>query len=93
MRNHIPVSASFLKSITIQNDLVDVWRDRNKEMKQYTWTKKVSQGISVARLDRFYVKRTENNRIMGCNIFPCCLSDQHFITVNIILTQSKYKSP
>ncbi len=87
------VSASFLKSIILQNDLVDVWRDRNKEMKQYTWTK-VSQGmISVARLDRFYVKHAENNRIMGCNIFPCCLSDHHFITVNIILTQSKFNSP
>ncbi len=64
-----PLSVSFLKSIIIQNDLVDVWRDKNKEMKQYTWTK-VSQGmISVARLDRFYVKRAENNRIMGVSYF------------------------
>lgn len=67
-----PVSASLLKSITIQNDLVYIWRDRNKDMKQFTRTK-VSQGrISVARLDRFYVKTSaENNRVMGCNIFPC----------------------
>ncbi len=47
-----PPSASFLKSIIIQNDLVDVWRDKNKEMKQYTWTKVSQEMISVARLDR-----------------------------------------
>lgn len=88
-----PVSAAVLKSFIVQNDLVDVWRDRNKEVKHFTWTK-VSQGrISVARLDRFYVKCAENNRIMGCDIFPCCLSDHNLITVNIVLSQAKFKSP
>lgn len=88
-----PASASFLKSFIIQNDLVDVWRDQNAEIKHYTWTKINLGMISVARLDRFYVKCSDKNRVSGCNIFPCCLSDHNLITVSIVLTQSNFKSP
>jgi len=87
------VSASYLKSVLVQNDFIDVWREKNNTLKQYTWTR-VSQGrISAARLDRIYIKRKENNRVMECKIVPCCVSDHHFITVNIALTNQKCKSP
>jgi len=82
-----------LKSVLVQNDFIDVWREKNNTVKQYTWTR-VSQGrISAARLDRIYIKRKENNRVMECKIVPCCVSDHHFITVNIALTNQKCKSP
>jgi len=87
------VSASSLKSVLVQNDFIDVWREKNNTVKQYTWTR-VSQGrISAARLDRIYIKRKENNRVMECKIVPCCVLDHHFITVNIALINQKCRSP
>jgi len=60
--------AFFKKNILIQNDLLDVWRERNVKVKQYTWIKVSQERISAARLDRFYVCKKINNRIATANI-------------------------
>jgi len=95
-RNHTEPdyeSPAFLKNILIQNDLLDVWRVRNVKVKQYTWIKVSQERISAARLDRFYVCKKTNNRIVAANIVPVCFSDHHFVTCNLTLSQTQCKSP
>ncbi len=43
------MSAVSLKEIIIQYGLVDIWRERNKEIKQYTWIKMTDNRVTTAR--------------------------------------------
>lgn len=62
------VSPALLKNFIFQNSLLDVWRERNLNVKKYTWVK-ISQGrISAARLDRFYVCKRTNNSCEHCTM-------------------------
>lgn len=62
------VSPALLKNVIFQNNLLDVWRERNLNVKKYTWVK-ISQGrISAARLDRFYVCKRTNNSCEHCTM-------------------------
>lgn len=61
---------------------MDVWRDRNQMVKQYTWIKMLDSSVTGARLDRLYVSKKENNRIMNANIFPNGFSDHHIVTID-----------
>lgn len=51
------MSAAYLKEIIAQYGLVDIWREKNKEIKQYTWIKMTDNRVSAARLD--FMLRTQ----------------------------------
>ncbi len=82
------MSAVSLKEIIIQYGLVDIWREKNKEIKQYTWIKMTDNRVSAARLDRFYVKKTMSSRIEETRISPSPISDHHLISLKMFLTQT-----
>lgn len=48
-----PPSASVLRNIIRDYDLIDVWREHHPMTRQYTWVKVASDHVSSARLDRF----------------------------------------
>lgn len=81
------LSAVSLREITTQFGLIDIWRERNKAVKQYTWIKVTENRISAARLDRFYVKNTMCSRIEE-TISPSSISDHHLISLKMIVTQT-----
>lgn len=84
-----PASAKVLKAMITQLGLVDVWREKNKNVRQYSWIKAAVGRISAARLDRFYLHNNQCNRVIGAYITPCIISDHQLITVNIILSETK----
>ncbi len=65
-----------------EHDLTDVWRNRNEGIKQYTWIKASNNEFKGARLDRFYMIKSFNNRVMDAFIIPSGISDHHMITVD-----------
>ncbi len=63
------------KEIIIQYGLVDIWRERNKEIKQYTWIKMTDNRVTTARLEN----NVQYNRIEENCISPSSISD-HYLT-------------
>lgn len=67
-RNHLELHTSSRFSLiwVIEPiDLVDVWRNINYNIKQYTWLQIRKSGLSMARLDRLYCfKPITNGKIM-----------------------------
>ncbi|KAI4886392.1 hypothetical protein NFI96_001747 [Prochilodus magdalenae] len=79
-----PQSAAALSSIVSGFNLIDVWREKHPQVKQYTWVK-VSEGrVSAARLDRFYVSCSVRHRTGQSAISPTGFSDHHLCTVDFL---------
>ncbi len=66
-----------------KNGLVDVWRVRNKGEKQYTWVKVTDNMVCGARLDRFYLGKIWNNRVMNVFHSPNAFSDHHMVGLDL----------
>ncbi len=91
-RNHDephPSSAEILKNVIDYHDFVDLWRDSFPGVKQYTWLKTNSNALSGARLDRFYVAKSNSGRFYNSSIVPSSLSDHHYISVAVSVLSSK----
>ncbi len=56
--------------------------NRNQLTKQYTWVKILDSIVTGARLDRIYVNKSDNNRVMNVGISPCGFSDHHIVTID-----------
>ncbi len=76
------LSSKMLLKITQELDFIDVWRNRNQLTKQYTWVKILDSIVTGARLDRIYVNKSDNNRVMNVGISPCVFSDHHIVTID-----------
>lgn len=81
---HNQSSIQLLKIIN-EFDLIDLWRSRNKGVRQYTWLKASDNQVSGARLDRFYLGKIWNNKVMNVSILPNGFSDHHMITFDFNL--------
>ncbi|KAI4883755.1 hypothetical protein NFI96_007667 [Prochilodus magdalenae] len=79
-----PQSAMVLGGVVRQCGLVDMWRDSNQLVRQYTWVRVSGARISAARLDRFYVSSAHRNRFLKTGIHPSGFSDHHLISVDFI---------
>lgn len=82
------MSAVSLKEIITQYGLVDIRREKNKEIKQFTWIKMTDNRVSAACLDRFYINKTMYSRIEETCISPSLISDHHLISLKMLLTQT-----
>ncbi|KAI4877209.1 hypothetical protein NFI96_028665 [Prochilodus magdalenae] len=79
-----PQSAAALGSIVSGFNLIDVWREKHPQVKQYTRVR-VSEGrVSAARLDRFYVSCSVRHRNGQSGISPTGFSDHHLCTVDFL---------
>lgn len=75
-------SSKVLFDFTKNFNLEDVWRSRNKNVKQYTWIKILDSIMIGARLDRLYISKSEMNRVINTNILPNGFSDHHMVTLD-----------
>ncbi len=80
-------SSKMLLKITQELELIDVWRNINQLIKQYTWVKILDSTVTRARLDRIYVNKSDNNRVMNVGISPCGFSDHHVVTIDFNTTR------
>ena len=80
-----PPSASVLESVVNSMDLVDVWREKNTGVRQYTWI-----NASVNRIDRLYISCAWN-RVTVVRIHPSTFSDHHRATLAVSLAQDSLR--
>lgn len=80
------VSVGVLRDIINQFDLVDVWRTKHPNTRQYTWVKVFGARVSAARLDRFYMSRNRSNRLLGATILPVGFSDHHITMARLSIS-------
>lgn len=88
---HIQSSSCLLKIIRAA-DLLDIWRVKHPDVRQYTWVKVNSGRVSAARLDRIYVSTFLSSQITECSIIPMSFTDHKLVLTVIRLSQNSHKS-
>jgi hypothetical protein len=62
-----------LKTLIKKHKLIDIWRDMNTNLRQYTWRRE--NNISTAsRIDYFFVSTDIRSRIVKADIRPATIS-------------------
>jgi exonuclease III len=74
-------SAKKINEIMTANDLIDIWRIRNPENKQLTWTQK--KPLIRRRLDYWLVSTEIQDHLTETNIIPTIKLDHSAITVTL----------
>uniref|UniRef100_A0A3Q3ERM5 Reverse transcriptase domain-containing protein n=1 Tax=Labrus bergylta TaxID=56723 RepID=A0A3Q3ERM5_9LABR len=62
------------------------FRVKHPQSRQYTWVRVNSNRVCAARLDRVYISRTLNPRLIHCNILPVGFTDHHFVSVELVIS-------
>jgi len=72
-----------LTALKANFDLIDIWRQQHRNVKQYTWWKK---DCSVgSRLDKFLIDK-RFLEVRNSTIEPCVLSDHEYVSISMKLT-------
>ena len=74
-------SVKKINEIMTAMDLIDIWRIRNPEKKQYAWTQK--KPLIRRRLDYWLISTEIQDDITEANIIPAIKSDHSAITLTI----------
>jgi len=85
-------SSSALSKLIQDFQLFDMWRIKHPNDRQYTWIKAFNNRVSAARLDRFYVSKAFNSRVIECCICPVGFSDHPLIIVTMNMSNTPRKS-
>lgn len=78
-----PQSVEVLRQIVLEHNLIDTWRNKYTNNKQYTGVKANNWRNSAARLD---VTQTVKNRILNVIILPCGFSDHQLVFMDYLLS-------
>lgn len=96
-RNHAephPASQHTRKQLVYSHGLVDVWRRMHADCRKYTWSHLREDGISLARLDRFYCFKHHFNVFKDCRIVPVGFTDHSLVLCDVffknVLPKSAY---
>ena len=78
-------AARTLQTMCSQNNLIDIWRDRHKDERNYTWTGRhpFNDTFIRTRIDKFLTSRTINHLITDTSIKPFAQSDHDYITLTL----------
>ena len=79
-------SSRALSRIVTQLDIVDAWRLKHPNTRQYTWVKATSGRVSAARLDRFYISQTLVSSLVSSSIIPVGFTDHHLVTTDLFFS-------
>ena len=71
-----------IKEVMENNDLCDIWRIKNHDIKQYTWHSNTNPPI-FCRLDYFLISSHILNLVKNCNIKPGYKSDHSIVTFDL----------
>ena len=69
--------------ITQQQNMTDIWGDRNREVQKLTWTSKNPHCNTYihTRIDRFYISSALTTSVTKTDIIPCAFSDHDLISL------------
>ena len=78
-------AARTLQTMCSQNNLIDIWRDRHKDERNYTWTGRhpFNDTFIRTRIEKFLTSRTINHLITDISIKPFAQSDHDYITLTL----------
>ncbi len=79
-----PRSSQSLSSVVTQFDLLDTWRVKHPQSRQYTQVRVGNSRVSAARLDRFYISQNLSSRLIHSNINPVGFTNHHFVTIDLV---------
>ena len=81
------MAATILHTITQQNNLTDIWRDRNRDIPKFTWTRKNPHDNTYihTRIDKFYISSTLSTYITKTEIIPFSFSDHDLVSLTFDL--------
>ena len=71
-----------LERLMIEYDMVDIWRQRNPKIRQYTWARHNPETV-MSRLDFYLVSQTVKNCVVNVDILPTIRSDHDIPTIMI----------
>ena len=76
-----------LKNLCNKYHLTDIWRDRHKDERNYTWTGRhpLTMTFIRTRIDRFLTSRTLDHIITDTSIKPFAQSDHDYISITLNL--------
>ena len=84
-------SVKNISDMKLAYDLVDIWRIRNPETRQYTWRQK--RPLVQRRLDFWLISDCMQDFIEHANIIPSIKSDHSTITLQINSIEDKLRGP
>jgi exonuclease III len=90
--NEIPIKAAKeLINIMERNNLIDIWRVNNPNLKQYTWSRRTPKHISKSRLDYWIISDTLQYHCNKINIKIGYETDHQIVTMHVDNTQTQTK--
>jgi hypothetical protein len=76
-------AAEKLKELLSSNNLLDIWRLQNPNMKKYTWSRRTTKGIQQSRLDYFIINEILAIHTTKAEIQPGFNSDHSLVSIEI----------
>ena len=75
-------ASTILNTITQQNNLTDIWRDRNRGVKKFTWTGKNSPNTFIhTHIDKFYISSQLTPFVTKTDILSFSFSDHDLVSL------------
>lgn len=78
-----------LKKVMEENDLIDVWRERNKEKREYSRVQIVKDNVKQSRIDLLLANRNMVGSVKKVEYKRCNQSDHKFIMVKVDFKEMK----
>ena len=81
-----PQSSQSLNSVIAHLDLLDTWRVKHPQSRQYTWVRVSNNRVSAARLDRIYISKSLSSRLVNSHISPVGFTDHHYVSIDLVIS-------
>ena len=88
--NNNPRAQEKVNEVMNEKDLIDIWREMNPEIPQYTWRK--NRPLQQSRLDFFLISDTLLSFVKDSRIVHGYRSDHSFVTVEFELKKEEKKT-
>ncbi len=84
------IQVEYLKN-ELKHSLCDIWREFNGNVKQYKWSHKIDNFLSMARLDRCYCFKHNVNVVRKCEIVPVGFTYHYLVLCHIFIANVMVK--
>lgn len=74
-------SSHSLNNVITHLDLLDAWKVKHPQSRQYTWVSVANNRVSAAILD---ISQNLSSRLIHSNINPFGFNDHHFVSIDLV---------
>jgi exonuclease III len=80
-----------LRLLTERCDLIDIWRSKHPDERNYTWSR--ANGSQASRLDMFWISSPLSMHVLDVDIFPFFRSDHSYVYLRVALPSMPDRGP